>query len=435
MKAEIVAVGTELLMGHTVNTNAAEIARMLAEVGIGVYYQSVVGDNPERLSAALATAIERADVVIACGGLGPTEDDLTRETLAEVTGRPLFRDEEWARHLEELFERRRRQRRRLSPEEDYPFPQNNLRQAMVPEGAVLLRNSRGTAPGIYLEHGETTVVLVPGPPGEMRALMHEAVLPRLRRRLSASGEGAVLLSRVLRVIGLGESRVAELLQPLLAAQSNPTIAPLAHLGEMHLRITARAPDEESARRYLADTAAEIRAVLGDAVYGEDDTSLEAVVGELLVEGGLTVSVAESCTGGLLGDRITNVPGCSRYFRGGVVAYSNELKSELLGIDPELIARDGAVSETVSRAMAGGARERCGSDLAVAITGIAGPDGGTPEKPVGLVYISVADEREVECREFQLPGDREEMKYRTSNVALEMLRGRLLARARGVSGRT
>lgn len=432
MKAEIVAVGTELLMGHTVNTNAAEIARMLAEVGIGVYYQSVVGDNPERLSAALVTAIERADLVIACGGLGPTEDDLTRETLAEVAGRPLRRDERWAQHLLEIFERRREQRRALSPDEDYPLPQNNLRQAMVPEGAILLPNSRGTAPGIYLEHGGTIVVLVPGPPGEMRALMREEVLPRLAHYTSEHGQSAVLSSRVLRVIGLGESRVAELLKPLLEAQTNPTIAPLAHLGEMHLRITAHAPDEETARRYLAETAAEIRTVLGDAVYGEDDTSLEEAVGALLVERGLTVSVAESCTGGLLGHRITNVGGSSRYFSGGVLAYSNELKSSLLAIDPDLIVRDGAVSESVSRAMARGAREACGSDFAVAITGIAGPDGGTAEKPVGLVYITVADDREEVCREFRLPGDREEVKYRTTNLALEMVRGRLLERDRSAA---
>ncbi len=428
MKAEVVGVGTELLMGQIVNTNGAEIARMLAEIGVGVYYQSVVGDNRDRLAEALETALERADVVVACGGLGPTDDDLTRETLAEVTGRSLRRNEEWARHLEEIFERRRKQRRGLSSEEDYPFPRNNLRQAMVPEGAVLLPNSRGTAPGIYLEHEATIVVLLPGPPGEMRTLMREEVLPRLAQDLSARGEGGVLLSRVLRVIGLGESRVAELLEPILSGQTNPTIAPLAHLGEMHLRITAHAPDEETARRYTADTAAEIRSILGDAVYGEDDTTLEAVVGEVLAERGLTVAVAESCTGGLLGHRITNVPGSSRYFRGGIMAYSNELKSALLGIESELIVREGAVSEPVSRAMARGARESCGSDLSVGITGVAGPSGGTPEKPVGLTYVTVADDQGDECRTFQLPGDREEMKLRTTTVALEMLRRRLLSRA-------
>jgi len=393
MKAEILAVGTELLMGQVVNTNAAEIARMLAEIGIGVYYQSVIGDNAERLADALRTALRRTDVVVVCGGLGPTEDDLTRETLAAVLDRPLHRDEGWERHLREMFAARR-----WGTGPSYELPANNLRQTMVPEGAELLPNTRGTAPGIYLEHQGTAIALVPGPPREMRGLMEDEVLPRLARLVSdrwsaigtdRSGAPPVLRSRVLRVIGLGESRMAEILQDILAAQSNPTIAPLAQLGEVHLRLTAHGASADSAEAMLETTAREIYAVLGDAIYGEDRETLELVAGRLLRERGLTITVAESCTGGLVCHRLTNVPGSSAYLLGGAVTYSNELKSSLLGVDPALIAREGAVSESVARAMAEGARREFGSDLALAITGIAGPDGGTATKPVGLTFIALA----------------------------------------------
>src|SRR6056297_2706012 len=258
-KAEILAVGTELLLGDVVNTNSAEISRMLAELGIGVYYQTVVGDNRDRLATAFRTAIDRADVIIVSGGLGPTEDDLTRETLAEVLDRPLHRDAGWESHLRTIFARHRWGQRGGTE-----LPENNLRQTMVPEGAVLLPNSQGTAPGIYLEHEDTAiVVLVPGPPREMRALMSEQVLPRLAASRSSAGTGAVLASRVLRIVGLGESRVAEMLQELLAEQSNPTIAPLAQLGEVHLRLTAHAGDREAATKLIDETASRIYATLGD----------------------------------------------------------------------------------------------------------------------------------------------------------------------------
>ncbi|MEX2443317.1 MAG: competence/damage-inducible protein A [Alkalispirochaeta sp.] len=419
VRAEIIAVGTELLMGQVVNTNAAEIARMLAESGVGVYYQSVVGDNGRRLSQAFATALKRSDVVIACGGLGPTEDDLTRETLAEVVGRPLRRNEEWVRRLEERF----------SQYHGGALPRNNLRQAMVPEGAHLLPNSRGTAPGIYLRYEDTSVYLIPGPPQEMRTMMREQVIPRLAEELVRSGRSGVLVSRVLRVTGIGESRVAELLQVVLAQQSNPTIAPLASAGEVHLRVTAHGAHREDAEQRIGSTVAEIRSILGDAVYGEDDTDLSHAVGELLVEQGRTVALAESCTGGLVGHRLTNVPGSSRYYVGGIVAYNYALKSSALGVDPAVIERDGAVSNEVARQMGRGVRRVCGSDLAVAITGIAGPGGGTATKPVGLTYIAVVDGAEEEVARHVFHGTREEIKYRASQAALDMLRRRLIASRR------
>lgn len=422
MKAEIIAVGTELLLGDVVNTNAAEIARMLSEIGIGVYHQAVVGDNRERLADAFRTALRRVDLVIACGGLGPTEDDLTRETLASVLDLPLHRDDGWACHLEKRFERRR---------PGGTISANNYRQAMVPEGATLLPNSRGTAPGIYLEHEGVIVALIPGPPGEMRTLMQEQVLPRLTGTLSSDDREAVLVSRVLRIAGIGESRAAELLESLLAEQTNPTVAPLAQPAELHLRITAHAPDTTTAHRMIDSTAEQIRAVLGDAVYGEGEITLEHAVGILLTEQNKTVALAESCTGGLVGHRLTRVPGSSRYFLGGIVAYSYELKSSLLDVDPELIAREGAVSDAVARAMVRGVRSLCRSDTAVAITGIAGPGGATELKSVGLTFVAIADEEGEECHRYEFPGNREEVTTRASQTALELLRRRLLSSGDGM----
>jgi nicotinamide-nucleotide amidase len=416
LHAEIIAVGTELLMGHVINTNAAEIAAMLADIGIGVYHQSVVGDNGPRLAEAFVTALERSDVVIACGGLGPTEDDLTRETLSEVVGRPLQQNDEWIGRLREQFSHHR--------EGDLPL--NNLRQAMVPEGADLLPNSRGTAPGIHLRHGDTSIYLVPGPPGEMRTMMREQVLPRLTEDVATDGHTGVLVSRILRVTGIGESRVAELLENVLARQSNPTIAPLASIGEVHLRVTAHGTHREDAENKIGAAVEEIRSILGDAIYGEDDTDLPQAVGELLLRQRRTVALAESCTGGLLGHRITNAPGSSGYFLGGVVAYSYALKSSVLGVDPAVIERDGAVSDEVARQMGRGVRTLCGSDVAVAITGIAGPGGGTETKPVGLTYIAVVDEAGEEVTRHVFPGDRHGVKQRASQAALDMLRRRLIA---------
>lgn len=429
MKAEIIAVGTELLMGHVVNTNAAEIALMLEGIGIGTYYHTVVGDNEKRLSDVFSTAVSRADVIVVSGGLGPTEDDLTRETVSSVLGRTLHRDDDWARHLEELFIRHR-----WGSSSSAPLPTNNYRQAMVPEGGVLLPNDRGTAPGIWLAHTvhteetprEILVALVPGPPREMRGLMQSTVVPRLQRIAEERGLTGVLVSKVLRVIGLGESRVAELLSDLLAQQTNPTIAPLAQPGEVSLRITARSASRSTADRLIAETKQQIYEILGAAIYGEDDTSLEKVVGELLLVRGFTLATAESCTGGLLGDRITDIPGSSAYFNGGIVSYSNTAKVALLGVKERDIESHGAVSEAVAQAMAEGVRERLGSDYGIGITGIAGPTGGSEEKPVGLTYIAVAGPGESGvCREYVFPGERTVVKRRAAQTALSLLRAALL----------
>lgn len=417
MRCEIIAVGTELLMGQIVNTNGAEMAKQLAALGIGVYYQTVVGDNGERLAEVFSLALRRADLIVLSGGLGPTTDDLTRETVARVLGLPLEQNEFWVKKMYGFFERVGR-----------PMIESNLRQAMLPRGAKLLPNDRGTAPGIYLEHEEKIIVLLPGPPGELLPMFRTQVIPLLRQRLVQQDDLAVLQSKVLRVSGLGESVVAERLKDVLDKQSNPTIAPLARGGmEVHLRLTARAADEAEAASLLQEKAAEIRQILGDYIYGEDGEGLEHSIAHLLRQKKLTVAVAESCSGGLLSHRLTAVPGSSLYMLAGLVTYSNEAKVDVLGVDSQLIAQHGAVSSKVALQMAAGARRVGRAHIGIGITGIAGPDGGTAEKPVGLTYISLVANGLEYCRDFNFWGSRGEIKERAAQTALHLLRLYLLGK--------
>lgn len=416
MRCEIISVGTELLMGQTTNTNARDISRELLALGIGVYYQTTVGDNKERLAEVFSLALQRSDLIILTGGLGPTEDDITRETVAGVLGLPLEKDEGWEKQLEEFFHRLQR-----------PMAEINRRQALVPKGGRLLPNDRGTAPGIFLENDGKAIILLPGPPRELLPMLREKVLPLLKERLQERGELGVLKSKVLRIIGLGESALVEKIKEILSRQSNPTIAPLAKGTEVHLRLTARAPSPLEAAALISKTAGEIRAILGDYIYGEDEEELELAVARLLWEKGLTLAVAESCTGGLLSHRLTNIPKSSLYMLAGAVAYSNEAKSKILGVDPSLIAAHGAVSDQVARAMASGARGLAGADIGVGITGIAGPGGGTPEKPVGLTFVALAAENLDFCRRYEFWGSRLEIKERAAQTALHLLRVYLLGK--------
>ncbi len=416
MRCEIIAVGTELLMGQTTNTNARDIARELLSLGIGVYYQTVVGDNGERLAEVVRQAMERADLIILSGGLGPTNDDLTRETVAQVLDIPMEKNVEWERRLMEFFSRFKR-----------PFAENNLRQAMVPEGALMLRNDRGTAPGIVLEKGNHTFVLLPGPPREMLPMLKGQVIPLLKKKLVASGELSVLQSRILHVIGLGESSLVEMLQDMLARQDNPTIAPLAKGTEVHLRLTAHGHFPGEAEGLLTQKTEEIKAILGDYVYGEDADTLELAVARQLKEAGKTLALAESCSGGLLTHRVTNIPGSSEYLLCGLVTYSNEAKMGLLGVNPATISSQGAVSEETAAEMAAGIRRASGADLGLSITGIAGPGGGTSEKPVGLTYISLEAENFSLTRQYNFWGCREEIKERATQAALYLLRLYLLGK--------
>jgi nicotinamide-nucleotide amidase len=411
MVAEIIAVGTELLLGQTVDTNSAYLGKTLAALGIDLFRRATVGDNEARLVHAILEAADRADLILTSGGLGPTQDDLTKAAVARAFDEELVLDPAAVEHLRTFFERR-----------GVPMPENNLRQAMVFRTGRSLPNPMGTAPGALLEKNGRLVICLPGPPRELIPMVDNTLVPLLIERLG--GERQVLRSRVLRTIGIGESAMEERVQDLLAS-ANPTIGTLAHLGESHLRLTAKAPTEAEALALIEPLEREIRTRLGAHVYGIDDTTLEQAVVELLRARGRTVAVAESCTGGLLGGRITNVAGSSDVFLGGVISYSNRAKEELLGVPGDLLARHGAVSAPVAEAMARGARERFHADLGVGITGVAGPGGGTPEKPVGRVHIGLATARGVESRQYDLPGTRADVRGRSVVLALDQIRRALL----------
>lgn len=410
MKAEIIAVGTELLLGQINNTNARYLSEKLAQLGIDVYWHVAVGDNEGRLREAIKTALGRSDLIIFCGGLGPTKDDLTKETVADILELPLVRSMEWEKRLQETFARLGRT---MTP--------NNLKQALLPEGARLLDNRHGTAPGIYIKWRDKILVLLPGPPRELEPMFETEVMPLLRDK-----EGGVLiLSRVLKVTGVGESALEEVLADLFERQSNPTIAPLAKVTEVHLRLTAKAGSSAEANAMLDRLEEQVRGRLGQAVYGTGEETLADAVAKLLLQAGKTLAVAESCTGGLLSHLLTSVPGSSAYFLQGLITYSNQAKTDLLGIKPSLLREYGAVSEETARAMAEHVRHRAQSDYSLAVTGIAGPGGGSEEKPVGLVYIALGTGDGTHCKRFNLWGDRQTIKERAAAAALNMLRLHLL----------
>ena len=410
MNAEIIAVGTELLLGDIVNGNAQYISKQLAALGIGMFYQTVVGDNSERLLAAYDAAFARADLVITTGGLGPTNDDITKEVAAKYFGLPLVLDEQSYNNIIAFFEK-----------QTLKLTENNKKQAFLPEGAKALPNAVGTAPGILLEHNGKTLIMLPGPPIEMNTIFEAHVLPYLKEKTDR-----VFVSRTLRLCGIGESMAESLLRPILDKQTNPTIAPYAKTGEVHFRITASAPTEAEARQMIEPMAIDVYALVGEHIYGEDDVTLEAAVVRLLKEQGLTVAFAESCTGGMLTARLVNAPGASAVLTEGIVTYSNESKIKRLGVKPETITAHGAVSRETAEEMAIGAARTSGANLAVAVTGVAGPDGGTDDKPVGLVYIAICLNGSVTTKTLRLSGPRERIRLRTVTTALDLLRRQLTA---------
>jgi len=411
MVAEILSIGTELLLGQITDTNAAYLGRTLAGLGIDLYYKSTVGDNEARIVETITRARDRADLILTSGGLGPTEDDLTKECVARVFGEELVMDGPALHTLEEFFRRR-----------GIPMPKRNRKQALIYRGGRHIPNPNGTAPGALLERDGKIVISLPGPPNEMVPMVDNHVVPFLSEKLS--GRRQYLVTRVFRLIGIGESAAEEKVRDLIRG-TNPTLAPLAHTGEVHLRLGAKAGSAGEAEALMAPVEAELRRRLGRFIYGTDDTALEHAVVGMLREQGKTAACAESCTGGMLGARLTRVPGSSAVFVGGIVAYWDEAKSRLLAVDPALLAAHGAVSAPAAEAMARGARERLGADLAVAITGVAGPDGGSPEKPVGLVFIALAAEGFARVTENHFIGIRETVRERSTQVALQMLRDYLL----------
>ena len=385
MNAEILCVGTEILLGDIVNTNAAYIAKGLAECGIDCYFQTVVGDNPERLRQSLSMALTRSEIVVMTGGLGPTYDDLTKETVAEYFGLEMELHQPSYDHLVALFKRFGR-----------PMTDNNEKQAYMPKGATVLHNDRGTANGLMVCENGKTVVLMPGPPREMNAMFDDSVKPYLQKL-----SGFTLISRYVHLFGIGESAAASELKELMDSSVNPTIAPYAKEGEMLLRVTAHAHTADEAQKMIAGQVEKIQGILGEYIYGIDVGDLQSALVKALGEKGLTIAVAESCTGGLIGKRITEVPGASSVFNCGVCAYSNEMKTRLLGVKEETLSLYGAVSAQTAVEMARGVREVAGADIGLSVTGIAGPDGGTPDKPVGLVYIAVSSAANDSSKELRL----------------------------------
>jgi nicotinamide-nucleotide amidase len=410
LTAEIIAVGSELLTPFRTDTNSLWLTEQLNGVGIEVKLKTIVGDDDARLEEAIRDALKRTAVVVLTGGLGPTEDDITRKIAARALGRRLILDD---RVLEDIKARFLHWGRKM--------PEINARQAMIIEGAEVLANPNGTAPGMYLEHEGRMVALLPGPPREMKPMFESGVAPKLAAR---AGDVRVA-RRVLRVAGMGESAVDERIAPVYTQYKNPQTTILFNRSEIEIHLTAQGATDAEAELLLDGLAGQIEERLGDAVFAFRGEELEEVVGLRLAVGGFTLAVAESCTGGLVAHRLTEVPGSSSYFMEGVVTYSNEAKTRLLGVPAELIERHGAVSAEVAEAMAEGVKERAGTDFGLSVTGVAGPGGGTPEKPVGLVYIALADDAHTEHRRIMLPGDRHLIRWRSSQAALDLLRRRLI----------
>jgi nicotinamide-nucleotide amidase len=406
--AEIIAVGSELLTPFRTDTNSLWLTEQLNDFGIDVKLKAVVGDERERLTDLVRDALRRSDIIIITGGLGPTEDDLTREAVADALHRSLRLDETILERLRLRFEKY-----------GFKMTENNKRQAFVIEGAEVLENRRGSAPGQYLEVGDNMVVLLPGPPGEMSAMFEREVKSRLETR----SVGIRMVRRMLKATGLTESALDDMIAPIYLPYKNPSTTIISTVRGLEIHLTAVSQTLEEAKALVDELAEKIKERLGLYIFSETGESLEKVVGDLLVARHLTLAVAESCTGGLIAKRLTDIPGSSRYLLTGVVAYSNEAKIELVGVPRELIEQHGAVSSEVAEAMAAGIRARAGADIGVGVTGIAGPEGGTPEKPVGLVYLGLADRNGVEHRRFNLPGDRERVRELTAQLALDWIRRR------------
>ena len=414
MNAEIIAVGSEMLTPHRLDTNSLYLTEQLNLLGVDVIFKSIVGDNLRRLVAAAQHALFRSDIVVISGGLGPTEDDLTREAVAEALGVSLHRDPEIVAKLEKRFADR-----------GWKMTANNAKQADIIEGAAVLPNPNGTASGQWLagefEGRERIVILLPGPPHEMKALFENEVRERLRAKVPP----AHLFTRTLKVAMLGESAVDARVAPIYTRYPGVETTILAGAGEIELHFKARAATLAAAQTCADEVAGLVEDELDDAVYSHDGQSLEQIVGYWLQMRGASLAVAESCTGGLLAERITSVAGSSRYFLGGAVVYSNNLKTELAGVPAEMIERHGAVSREVAAALAEGIRYRCESTLGVGITGVAGPGGGTAEKPVGLVFHAVASDRGTEVIQRNYPGDRKRIRRFASTMALDMVRRKLM----------
>lgn len=410
LSAEIIAIGSEMLAPDRTDTNSLWLTEKLNRIGIDVKLKTIVGDDDARLEEVIRDAVKRSRVVITTGGLGPTEDDITRKVVARALNRRLTLDEKVLAEIRTRFQ-----------SFGVTMPERNSRQAMVIDGAEVLPNPNGTAPGLYLEQDKCAVALLPGPPREMKPMFENHVQAKFE---SLSGD-IRFARRVLRVAGMGESAVDEKIAPIYTQFENPLTTILFNSSEIEIHLRAHARTEAEAEALIDHLSLKIEQALGNSVFSFRGETMEEVVGRQLTMKGFTVAVAESCTGGLIAQRLTNVPGASRYFLEGVVTYSNQSKTRLLGVDKKLIKEFGAVSQQVARDMARGVRHKAKTDFGLAITGIAGPDGGSEEKPVGLVYVALADDAHTAHKRFMIPGDRELIRWRASQAALDMLRRRLI----------
>ena len=409
--AEIIAVGTEILLGNIANTDAQDVSNALSELGINVYYHSVVGDNPQRVREAVEIAKKRADVIITTGGLGPTYDDLTKQTLAECFGKELYFDEKAADNIRELFAKHLN---------GAPMTENNLRQAYLPVGCTVFYNTCGTAPGCGFYADGVHVLMLPGPPRECRAMLKSGAIPYLKAL-----SGVEIKSHNIRIFGMGESSVEDKLYDIMTEMTNPTLAPYAKEAEVMLRVTARAETDEIADAMMMPVIDKVKEIIGDFVYGVDIESLEEAVFNILKERGLTMCTAESCTGGLVAKRMTDSPGASNVFLGGAVTYATSAKEKILGVDKTLFDEKGAISEEVAIEMAKCAREKFGADVAVSLTGVAGPDKDDRGNPVGLVYIGLATDEKAFARKVFCGEQRVRARAMASNMALDTVRRTLL----------
>lgn len=408
MNAELISVGTELLLGEILNTDAKFLSEQLSALGINLYYQTVVGDNKARLANCLSEALLRSDTVIVSGGLGPTPDDLTKETVAEVMGEKLVRDAESMKAIEEYFKKTGRE-----------MPESNRKQAMMPEHCTILKNNNGTAPGCIIEKNGKIVIMLPGPPNELMPMFNESVYPYLAKK-----SGGALYTSTFKIFGIGEARVAEIFCDMMEKGTNPTLAPYAETAGVRLRLAAYAKTKEEGEKLLAAARERITSEIGEYIYSEEDKTLPETVVQKLIEKKLSVSAAESCTGGMFAKMIVDIPGSSDILSESFVTYSNEAKAKYLGVKKETLDKFGAVSEETAREMAEGVSRTAKADIGVGITGIAGPGGGTAEKPVGLVYVAVSMDGGCDVRRLTLCGSREKVRYSAAINAFDMIFKRL-----------
>ncbi|MGI6096011.1 MAG: competence/damage-inducible protein A [Lachnospiraceae bacterium] len=415
MIVEIVCVGTELLLGNIVNTHAAYLAEKCAQLGLSMYHQSVVGDNEARMTDVISTALNRSDIVILCGGLGPTQDDMTKEVTAKVMGMELVEDPHTRERIQKYMENYAKDK------PDHVITSNNWKQAMVPVGALVLDNDNGTAPGFILEKEGKRAILLPGPPNELKPLFEEQVFPYLRKL-----QPETIYSEIVKICGMGESRVENDIQDLILAQTNPTIATYAKTSEVHLRVTAKAENEKEAKKLIKPVVRELKLRFGKHIYTTDENkTLEAAVVDLLRDQKLKLTTVESCTGGALAARIVNVAGASEVLKQGFVTYSNKAKKKFMMVKKITLKTDGAVSAKCAKEMAKGGNFTTGSDVSVSVTGLAGPDGGTEETPVGTVFIGCCLKGETRVQEYHFNGNRAKIRDQAVVAALVLLRDCIL----------